>query len=277
MEYRTNSGKASMLRYLGYLLMVLAVLALAAAAVVCLFGGLAEQFRMPGSVRLIALDDVVETQAQHVRAGAQLDDFDYAAPLAGYYMVVRYDDGWCRYDYTDSAGLVRWARRGPLPVGRREYAVMFCETHPRADIRARGTVWVVSSGMRALWVDAAALCPEMLPGGPPSSLPQAAAMRPALETLKTLARGRQVVYLVAADIAQYQAFRDCLGEAGAPPGPVIWLRKGNELGRLTLLKEGWRDVDGAVVAAPVVADVVARLKVRVVRLPRQGEEAGGGP
>lgn len=264
------------MRYIGYLLMVVAVLALAGTTAVFLFGGLSEQFRVPGSVRLIALDEAATPQTQQLHVGAKLDDFDYGRPMVSCYMVIRYDDGPCAAYYTDSTGLLRWIRRGPLPAGRHAYTVMFPETHSRADVRAQATVWIFPAGVRALWVDAAALVPETRPGET-HSLPQAKAMRPALEILKTLATGRQVVYLVAADIAEYQAVREQLDKAAATPGPVIWLRKGNELERLRVLADGWRDVDGAVVAAPAVADAVAKLKIRVVRLPRAGEVAAQEP
>jgi hypothetical protein len=257
--------------------MAVAVLALAGTAAVCIFGGLAGQFRTPGTVRLIALDEAATTQAKFLRVGAQLEDLDYSRPIAGGYMVARYDDGWCEPNYTDSAGVIRWNRRGPLPVGRHSYTVMFPETHPRVDIRARGTVWVAAAGVRALWVDVAALAPEARLPVSPAGLPQAWAMRSVLGPLKTLATGRQVVYLVAADIAEYQAVRTRLAEVGAPPGPVIWLRKGNELERLKILAGAWPDIDGAVVAAPVVADAAAKLKVRVVRLPLAGDAADAGP
>ncbi|MCX5684623.1 MAG: hypothetical protein NT049_13180, partial [Planctomycetota bacterium] len=130
--------------------------------------------------------------------------------------------------------------------------------------------------VRALWVDVAGLAPDPLLAAAPSGPLRAGAMQGALGPLKTLAKGRQVVYLVADDIVEYQAARRRLAEFAAPPGPVIWLRKGNELERLKLLADAWRDIDGAVVAAPVVADAVAKLKVRVFRLPHEGEEADGG-
>jgi len=78
---RANSGKVSVLRYLGYLLMVVAVLALAGTAAVCLFGGLAEQLRVPGSVRIIALDEAATTQAPYLRVGAKIEDLDYGRPI----------------------------------------------------------------------------------------------------------------------------------------------------------------------------------------------------
>jgi hypothetical protein len=264
------------LRYLGYLLMVLAVLALAGAAAVCLFGGLAEQFRMPGSVRLIAFDDAATTKTRFLRVGAQIEDFVYTAPIVGAYLVARYDDGWCEGNYTNSSGLTRWFRRGPLPAGRHTYTVMFPETHPRVDVRACGTVWVVPAGVRALWVDAAALGPGPQADGPSSGPPRAEAMQPALDALKTLATGRQVVYLVAADAAEYQAVRRRLGEARATPGPVILLRRGNEIERLKTLLDAWPDVDGAVVAAPAAVDAIAKMKIRVLRLPHAGEDADAG-
>ncbi|MCX5685254.1 MAG: hypothetical protein NT049_16465, partial [Planctomycetota bacterium] len=222
-----------MLRYLGYLLMVVAVLAMAGTAAVCLFGGLAEKFRTSETVRLIALDEAATTQTQVLHVGAQLQDLDYGRPIADCYIVARFDDGWLEpnKNYTDSLGLIRWNRRGPLPAGRHSYTVLFPETHPRVDIRARGTVWVVAAGVRALWVDVAALAPNAQLAATPSGPLKAEAMQSALGPLKTLAKGRQVVYLVADGIVEYQAIRTHLAEVGAPPGPVIWLRKGNELER----------------------------------------------
>jgi hypothetical protein len=261
------------LRYIGYLLMAVAVLALAGTAAVCLFGGLAEEFRAPGTVRLIVFDEAATTQARALHSGAYIEDLDFGRPINNCFLVGRYDDGWCEGGYSSSSGLVRWSRRGPLPVGRHVFTAAFPETHPRAGIRAHAVVWVVAAGVRALWVDAAALGPEPPPGGPPAALPEAQAMRPALEPLKILARGRQVVYLVAAGAPEYQAVRGRLKEVGAPPGPAIWLRPGNEVERLGLLAQGWPDVDGAVVAAPAVADAVAKLKVRVLPWPREGEDA----
>ena len=254
--------------------MAVAVLALAGTAAVCLFGGLAEQFHVPGTVRLIVFDEAATTQTRTLRVGAYIEDLDFGRPIDTCYLVGRYDDGWCQGAYSSSNGLVRWSRRGPLPAGRHVFTAAFPETHPRVDIRGQAVAWVVAAGVRALWVDAAALGPEPPPGGPPAALPEADAMRPALGPLKTLAGGRQVVYLVAAGAADYHAARERLKAAGAPPGPVIWLRQGNEVERLRLLAEGWPDVDGAVVAAPVVADAVAKLKVRVFRLPRAGDRAG---
>jgi len=265
------------LRYLGYLLMAAAVLSLAGTAAVCLVGGLVEQFRVPGDVRLIVFDEAATTQARTLHVGAYVENLDFGRPISTCYLVGRYDDGWCDGAYSGSTGLVRWSRRGPLPAGRHGFTAAFPETHLRADIRAHSTVWIFPPGTRALWVDAAALGPEPPPGGLPAAMPEAQAMRPALEPLKTLASGRQVVYLVAAGAAEYQAVRGRLQEAGAPPGPVIWLRQGNEADRLRLLAQAWPDVDGAVVAAPAVADAVAKLKVRVFRLPRAAEYAGAEP
>ncbi|MCX5654469.1 MAG: hypothetical protein NTY65_07465 [Planctomycetota bacterium] len=261
-----------MLRYVGYLLMVLAVLAMAGTVVVCLIGGLQEEFRMPGAMRLVAFDEAATTKTPVLRVGAQLQNLDFGKPIALAYMAARYDDGWCESSYTNSLGVIRWVRRGPLPAGLHHYTASFPETHPRVDVRAGATVWVVPAGVPALWVDAAALGPEPQAGGPAATLPSAEAMRPALDMLKTLAGGRQVVYLVAGGADDYAEVRERLREDGATPGPLIWLRQGNEVERLKLLKDGWPDVDGAVVAAPVVADAVAKLKVRVFRLPRAADD-----
>jgi len=265
------------LRYVGYLLMVLAVLAMAGTVVVCLIGGLQEEFRTPGAVRLVAFDEAATTKTRVLRVGAQLQNLDFGKPIDLSYMVARYDDGWCEGNYTNSLGVIRWVRRGPLPAGLHRYTASFPETHSRVDVRANATVWVVPAGVPALWVDAAALGPEPQAGGPAATVPSAQAMRPARDALKTLAGGRQVVYLVAGSADDYAEVRERLREAGATPGPLIWLRQGNEGERLRLLRDGWPEVDGAVVAAPVLAEAIAKLKVRIFRLPRAADDVPQEP
>jgi hypothetical protein len=263
------------LKYFGYLLIVLAALALAASAVVCLFGGLAERFQTVGSVRLVAFDDLASMQSESLRLAAILEDLDYGRPIPNAWMVFRLDDGWTRSAWTDTTGMMRSIHRGALGAGRHEFSVSFPDTHPRLDIRARGSVWVLPPGARVLWVDAAALegaaGPVVSPAGPPG----AEAARAALDALKTLAAGRQAVYLVSAPAQEYARVRRGLQEIAVPPGPAIWVAPGEEARRLALVRQAGPNVDAALVCSPALADAAAKLKVKVCRVPRAGQSAAG--
>ena len=264
-----------MLKYFGYLLIVLVALTLAASAVVCLFGGLAERFQTVGSVRLVAFDDLAGMQSESLRLAARLEDLDYGRPIANAWMVFRLDDGWTRSAWTDTAGMMRSIHRGALGAGRHEFSVSFPDTHPRLDIRASGSMWVLPPGARTLWVDAAAVesgaGPEASPAGPPG----AEAARASLDALKTLAAGRQVVYLVSAPAQEYALVRRGLQAIAVPPGPAIWVTPGEEARRLALLRQVAPNVDAALVCSPALADAAARLQVKVCRVPRAGESAAG--
>jgi len=307
------------LKYFGYLLIVLVVLALAASAVVCLFGGLAERFQTVGSVRLVAFDDLANMQSESLRLAARLEDLDYGRPILNAWMVFRFDDGWTRSAWTDTTGMMRSIHRGALGAGRHEFSVSFPDTHPRLDIRARGSVWVLPPGARVLWVDAAALegaaGPVVSPAGPPGAEAARAAraaycvtyeggmvtllrdhglptgqnmvtqqrdhatppqkLTPYLDTLKTLAAGRQVVYLVSAPAQEYALVRRGLQEIAAPPGPAIWVTPGEEARRLALVRQAGPNVDAALVCSPALADAAAKLKIKVCRVPRAGESVAG--
>jgi hypothetical protein len=263
------------LKYFGYLLIVLVALTLAASAVVCLFGGLAERFQTVGSVRLVAFDDLASMQSESLRLAARLEDLDYGRPIPNAWMVFRLDDGWTRSAWTDTTGMMRSIHRGALGAGRHEFSVSFPDTHPRLDIRARGSVWVLPPGARVLWVDAAAVeggvGPEASPAGPPG----AEAVRAALDAVKTLAAGRQVVYLVSAPAQEYALVRRGLQAIAVPPGPAIWVTPGEEARRLALLRQAGPNVDAALVCSPALADAAAKLKIKVCRAPWAGESAAG--
>jgi len=263
------------LKYFGYLLIVLVALTLAASAVVCLFGGLAERFQTVGSVRLVAFDDLANMQSESLRLAARLEDLDYGRPILNAWMVFRLGDGWTRSAWTDTTGMTRSIHRGALGAGRHEFSVSFPDTHPRLDIRARGSVWVLPPGARMLWVDAAAVEGEAGPEASPAGQPGAEAVRAALDTLKTLAAGRQVVYLVSAPAQEYALVRRGLQEIAAPPGPAIWVTPGEEARRLALVRQAGPNVDAALVCSPALADAAAMLKVKVCRVPRAGESAAG--
>ncbi|MBE3097765.1 MAG: hypothetical protein IMZ44_11650, partial [Planctomycetes bacterium] len=255
-----------MLKYFGYLLIVLVALTLAASAVVCLFGGLAERFQTVGSVRLVAFDDLANMQSGSLRLAARLEDLDYGRPIPGAWMVFRFDDGWTRSAWTDTTGVTRSIHRGALGAGRHEFSVSFPDTHPRLDIRARGSVWVLPPGARVLWVDAAAVEGGAGPVVSPAGQPGAEAARAALDTLKTLAAGHQVVYLVSAPAQEYARVRRGLQEIAVPPGPAIWVTPGEEARRLALVRQAGPNVDAALVCSPALADAAARLKVKVCRV-----------
>jgi hypothetical protein len=268
------------LKYFGYLLIVLVALTLAASAVVCLFGGLAERFQTVGSVRLVAFDDLAGMQSESLRLAARLEDLDYGRPIPNAWMVFRLDDGWTRSAWTDTTGMMRSIHRGALGAGRHEFSVSFPDTHPRLDIRARGSMWVLPPGARTLWVDAAAVEGGAGPEAPPAGSEKVSGtlrlkVPDTFSDFKTLAAGRQVVYLVSAPAQEYALVRRGLQAIAVPPGPAIWVTPGEEARRLALLRQAGPNVDAALVCSPALADAAARLKVKVCRVPRAGQSAAG--
>jgi len=290
------------LRYVGYLLIVLAAFALAANAAIFLFGGLAERLEVGGAVRLAAFDDVAGAQAGAVRLAAMLEDADRGRPVPSAWLVFRLPDGWSRGAWTDTTGVGRAPRRGGLAIGRSPFTVSFPETHARLDVRAEGSVWVLAPAARVVWIDAAAI-----DGGPGAGRPSAARavtglaaaggaaagpasagdaagdaasvgpMRAAIDAAKALAIGRQAVYLVAAPAAEYAAVRLRLRQGEAPPGPAIWVKAGGEAQRLAALVQAVPNVDAAIVSSQPLADAAAKLKVKVFRVPRADAWPGGMP
>jgi len=285
-------------RYLGYLLVVLMVLALAAAIGLILFGTLTERVGVPGMIRLVAFDEAAAS-GDRIRVWAYCEDLDFGRPYQASLLSVRFDDGWHATAYVHSSGMADTEPRSSLTDGRHEFTFAMPETHPRLDVRASGTLWVHPRQVRVLWVDAAALVVGMVTDGrrapgsaaspatatqgaapPPASSAEGTATSEALllqdacAALKSLAVGRQVVYLVTATPGDYARARGRLAAMPVPPGPAVWLKPGDEWNRLVVLKRTWPNVDAAVVCLPVVAQAAERLKLPACLAPAAGDAAG---
>jgi hypothetical protein len=256
------------LRYFGYLLIILAALALTGTAAFCLFDGLTERFQTEGAVRLVAFDDLAGNQGQNVPLAALIENLDYDRPVLNAWLVFRFSDGWSQGMWSDKSGLCRVTRRGALASGRHRFFVSFPDTYPRLDVRSGGEVWVLPPGARVLWVEAAAIDREPDPFMPPSDQPPTEAMRAALDAVKTLAVGRQVVYLVSAVPQEYPTVRRRLGEAAVAAGPAIWVKPAAEAQRLGLLRRAAPNVDAALLCSPALADAAEKMKITVCRVPR---------
>jgi len=257
-----GAGSLLLLRYIGYLLVAIMALALLAGGVVILIGGLGSRVAVPGTVRLIAFDDLAPVGGRGGAPRVLMQDLDYGAPCGACLLVARFADGWAEPFWTNDKGFGIGRRRLNLPEGPTVFTVSLPATNPRLDIEAHGSIWLLPREARMLWVDTAAVVSQAAeaPDGPPL------VAREALEALKHLAVERQVVYLVTAKAEQYPAVRHRLGAAFAPPGPVLWLG-GDQAVQLALLRRMWPNVEAVLVCQPALAEAADKARVSHRRVP----------
>ena len=260
-------GTCAVVRYLGYLLIGLMALAMAFGAAFLLFGNLAERLAVPGNTRLVVFDDVVADGAP-VRVRVFLESLDDARPLDGTWLVARMPDRWTEPIGTDGRGLASSSPRGGLAAGRHELPAGYPETRPRLDVLAAGTAWILAHGERVVWIDARAVVrPAAITGSAVRVRPED--MAAAGAAIKTVAEGRQPVYLVAAGAEDYAAIRGALKESDLPAGPAWWVRPGGEAGALAALAKASTGVDAALVCG-------AELQTAVAACDRKRDARAGG-
>ena len=269
-----------MVRYVAYILVTLIALALAGSVAVLLGQGVVDCLAGPPPVHLTAFDGVGAVGGHPPRIRAVFGGPGDRRPLDAYWAVVRFPDGWTQWAYVSRLGRCRPTGPTDLPPGSHRFQVSLPETHPRLDVRARGTAWIRPREAPVVWVDARSLVPEALAG--PHADPSAVARPPetvlaAVDVLKTLAGSRRPVYLVEADAERYDRIRRRLQQWGAPAGPAFWVTPDRPYGRLKGLIGVWPQVRGAVIASDDLAHAAERLKVPVARVPSAGETAGGTP
>jgi hypothetical protein len=251
-----------MVRYLGYLLIGVMAIALAGGVGLILFGGMAERLATPGTVRLVAFDQVIGVGGR-VRIRAFLEDMDYQRPIPQFWLMARLPDGWIRPLSTNGRGLADSARYTALKAGVFDYTVAYPETHPRLDIVAHGSIWVLPPDERVLWIDAAALISPEARG---EVAPEAVA------AVKTLAAARQPVYLVACKSEQYAAVRRQLEACDVPRGPAVWFWGANdELSQFKQLMQASPNMDGAVLCHEELVKAAAALHVPILQVPYAGK------
>jgi len=245
-----------MLRYFGYLLIVVTALGLTVAIGLILVGGLVEHVAPRQTVRLTALDVMGTPDRRPAWLSAMFEDADRNRPLSRIKLVFRLEDGWTAYGWTEQNGLA--AIPGPArPVGRYAYTVSLPDTDARLDVRTGASLWIRPGNQPVLWVDAAALVgdPAASEGPPPAEI------EGIREVMKALAAGRQVVYVVAAEREDYVRIRRHLEAAPLPAGPAFWIKPSRELRRLSALREMWPGVGAAVVGSPAIEAAARQLNV----------------
>jgi hypothetical protein len=251
------------LRYLGFALIVLMALGLTAGIAVVLLRSLPERQAM----RLTVFDGVAAVGGDAPRLRAMLEDADTGKPILFTRLVVRFSHGWTDHTWSSSGGLSVSLGPTGLGAGPHDYTVGLSEMDLRLDVYSHGTVWVFPADTPVVWFDAAAICPM---GDGAAAAPPPAPLGDVADAVKTLAAGRQAVYLIDADAPGYASVRQRLAGLRMPPGPAYWVRPGDEPARLQGLKQVWPDVEGVVVSAPAIVAAVERLRVRTSRVPRAG-------
>lgn len=264
-----------MLRYVAYILIVLTAVGLMAAVGVFLIGGLAARLGTSGAVRLTAFDGVTTDGPGPCRLRAMMEDAQFNRPILLARLFLRFDDGWTGTSRTSRNGACLINAPG-RPVGRHVFTVMLSELDPRLGVRADGYLWVRAADTRVLWIDADSFLPHTTAADTAAGRLPAPALD-ALDAVKTLAGGRQVVYLVWAEAAEYRARRQALQNPSIPPGPAYWVKPGEESQRLGALRSVWPRVDGAVVCSEALAAAAGDRKIVTWRVPSAGGAQGGTP
>jgi hypothetical protein len=252
------------LRYLGFALIILIALGLAAGVGVVLLRGMPDR----QAIRLTVFDGVAAVGGPAPRLRAMLEDADAGKPVCFATLIVRSPEGWTGRTWSSSNGVCLSAGPSGLSAGPHDFAVGVPELTARLDAYSHGTVWVRPAETEMVWLDAAAIVPT---GGAEVAL--AAAPSPApdvVDAVKMLASGRQAVYLVAADAAEYASVRQRLAERRVPLGPAFWVKPGVELSRLQGLKQVWPRVAAGVVCTAALAKAAETLGVHMWFVPIAG-------
>jgi len=250
------------LRYTGYILIVLTAVGLLGAVATVLVGGLAARLRPAGTLRVTALDAIGTPDPGPARIRAVLEDADGGRPVSGVRLLCRFEDGWTTANWTSRGGAVLFYLP-QRPEGCYDFHVQLPDTDPRLGVGAAGRLWLRGAQTRVMWVDAAAVLPEAAGAGGAGRPGPAAG--PA-DAVKRLAAGRQVVYLVAAETGEYLSIRERLASPALPAGPAYWVQPGEEGSRLSSLRRAWPAVEGAVVFSAALAGAAADLKALVFRV-----------
>ena len=263
-----------MLRYFAYVFIVAMAVVMAVFIVFLLVGGLAGRAASPTDLRLTAFDAVAVPAPKHVLGQAVLEDLRHAKRVDQASIFFRFHEDYVDAGWFNKQGVAMGSRRGGLPEGRHPYEVFVSELTGPIGLWATGTVWVRTPETSVLWVDAGAVLPppDRSAGGGPSGI-----VREAIETLKNLAFGRQLVYLVATDAGRYGAMRRQLADTPLPPGPAWWVEPESEPQSLASLKRTWPKVDAALVGSRRLAEATGTLGLRVLAVPAPAETEGAPP
>jgi hypothetical protein len=253
------------LRYFAYVFLVAMAVVLAVFVVFLLVGGLTGRAASSTDLRLTVFDVVALPAPQNVRGQAVLEDLGHANRVGQVSIFFRFHEDYVDAGWVNQQGIATGLRRGGLPEGRHPYEAFVSELTGPLGLRAKGTVWVRTPETSVLWVDAGAVLP------PTGAVPEAT------RTLKGLAFGRQLVYLVATDAGRYGAMRRQLADTPLPPGPAWWVEPESEPQSLASLKRTWPKVDAAVVGSRRLAEAAGTLGLRVLAVPAPADAEGATP
>jgi hypothetical protein len=255
------------LRHLALVFIVVMAAGMLAAVGWLLVGGLAERVGPAADLRLTALDVLAAPSPDRVRGLAVLEDAR-GRRVRSLALFFRFDDGYVGSAWVNPEGLAVCVRQGGQTAGRHAYEVFVSELLPQVGLCARASAWVEPTQTPVLWMDAAAVVPIGAEEAPASA--------EARRALQTLASGRRVVYLVAAEAADYAAARERIGEADLPEGPVLWVEPGTEENTLWPLGRTWPNVVGAVLASERLVQAAKRARAETF-LVRPAGETGSVP
>jgi hypothetical protein len=253
------------LRYFAYVFIVAMAVVMAVFIVFLLVGGLAGQAASPTDLRLTVFDVVALPAPEHVRGRAVLEDLRHAKRVGQVSIFFRFQEDYVDAGWVNKQGIAVGSRRGGLPEGRHPYEAFVSELTGPIGLWATGTVWVRTPETSVLWVDAGAV------------LPPTGVVREAIETLKNLAFGRQLVYLVATDVGNYGATRRRLADAPLPPGPAWWVEPESEPQSLASLKRTWPKVDAALVGSRRLAEAAGTFGFQVLAVTAPADAEGAPP
>ncbi|MGB2754136.1 MAG: hypothetical protein WBE00_03370 [Phycisphaerae bacterium] len=254
-----------MLRYFAYVFIVAMAVVMAVTVAVLLVGGLAGRIGSATDLRLTVFDVVALPAPNRVRGQAVLEDLGHANRVGQVPIFFRFHEDYVDAGWVNKRGIAVGTRRGGLPEGRHPYEAFVSELTGPLGLRATGTVWVRTPETSVLWVDAGAV------------LPPTGVVREAIETLKGLASGRQLVYLVATDAGRYGAMRRQLADAPLPPGPAWWVEPESEPQSLASLKRTWPKVDAALVGSRRLAEAAGTLGLQVLAVTAPADAEGAPP
>lgn len=254
-----------MLRYFAYVFIVAMAVVMAVTVAVLLVGGLAGRVGSATDLRLTVFDVVALPTPARARGRAVLEDLGHANRVGQAPIFFRFHEDYVAAGWVNKQGVAVGTRRGGLPEGRHPYEAFVSELTGPLGLRATGTVWVRAPETSVLWVDAGAV------------LPPTGVVREAIETLKGLASGRQLVYLVATDAGRYGAMRRQLADTPLPPGPAWWVEPESEPQSLASLKRAWPKVDAALVGSRRLAEAAGTLGLQVLAVTAPADAEGAPP
>jgi len=265
-----------MMRYLGYILIVVSALGWSIGVIAILIGQFGDRLGSGAAMELAGFDRPMVARGPPVALCGFLLDADGIPSCEGL-LVFRFEDGWtAQAPLGCDDGIACVNSPAGLSVGAHRFTVDLPDARPRLDVRGYGTAWAWPADTRVVWIDVAAVFPlseAARTDGKVGALRDEAA----LGAVKTLAAGRLPVYLVCGQMRVYPSVRRLVEMCGAPRGPVVWVKPGSEAASLAGTRGVWPRIDVAALSTPALADAAGRLKIEVRRAPQAGQSPGASP